>query len=77
MFTKSFDKAELVEALKAKGAPLAEDAIQAAADTILDWVAAGCALHENAFVKMGGPVVLAVKPLVNEQLDKIDGVVGQ
>lgn len=77
MFTKSFDKAELVEALKAKSLPIAEDALQELADTFLDWMAAGCAFHENPFVKMGGPVVMAIKPLAKEQLDKLDGVVGQ
>lgn len=74
--TKAFDTAALAERLKAKGLDVAEEAVKILVTETLDWTSESCLLHESPFVKMGAPVILAVKPIVLEQVDKIDGKVG-
>lgn len=73
---KAFDLKVLGEKLKAKGLDVAEELLAVLAGETLDWAAESCAIHPNAFVKFGAPVVAAVKPIVMKEIDKLDGQVG-
>jgi len=75
--TKPFETKALVEKLKAKGLDVAEELAEVLATEVLDWTIESCAMHENTFVKMGAPIIMAVKPIVLSQIDKIDGKIGQ
>lgn len=71
-----FDMKALVARLKAKGVDVAEELAKVLAGEVLDWAAESCALHPNPFVKFGAPALVAVKPIVMNEIDKIDGQVG-
>lgn len=71
--TKAFDTAELITRLKGKGMHIAEEAVELLVTETLDWTSESCMLHENPFVKMGAPVVAAVKPIIMAEVKKIDG----
>lgn len=73
---KPFDVSDLMEKLKSKGVAQAEAVSKLGAECLIDWVVESCALHENAIVKIGGPILLAAKPAVMKELDKIDNVIG-
>lgn len=74
--TQPFDTKDLVAKLKAKGLDVAEELVATLANEVLDWTSESCLLHTNPIVKMGAGVVSAVKPIIMEQIDKIDGQVG-
>ena len=75
---KPFDTAALVEKLKAEGLPMAEDIAQKAVAVVFEWVSESCAIHENDLVKsIGVPAIALIKPIVDGQLDKLDGVIGK
>lgn len=73
---KPFDIQDLKDRLKAKGLDAAEEVLKVVANEAIDWVAESCALHENAFIKIGGTIAAAAKPAVMKELDKVDGQVG-
>ncbi len=73
---KPFDVKNLMERLKAKGLDAAEEVVKVVAGEAIDWSAESCALHPNAIVKIGAGIILAAKPAVMKELDKIDGQVG-
>jgi hypothetical protein len=73
---KPFDVKVLGERLQAKGLDVAEELLKVLAAEVLDWTAESCAVHSNAFVKFGAPAIVAVKPIVMKELDKLDGEVG-
>lgn len=74
---KAFDFKALGEELKAQGLPIAEDAAKKLVETVVKWVNDSAAMHENVLVKTIVPVaVQALKPILDEQVDKIDGQVG-
>lgn len=72
-----FDKAVLVEKLKAQGLPVAEEAVEAIVDAVLGWTEESLIIHPNVLVKaIGVPAVQMLKPIIKEQVDKIDGQPG-
>lgn len=74
---KPFDTAALVEKLKAQGLPVAEQAAEAAVKAVFEWVDESLAIHPNALIKaIGVPALGILKPVVLEQVDKIDGQPG-
>lgn len=74
---KPFDLADLGARLKAKGLPVAEDALEVVAGEFMDWAQESCMLHTNPIVQVGGPVITVLKPLAMGQIDKLDGVTDQ
>ena len=73
---KPFDAQDLVNRLKSKGIDVAEELLKVLAGEVLDWASESCAMHDNAFVKFGAPALMAVKPIVIQEIDKLDGQVG-
>lgn len=74
---KPFDASVLVEKLKAQGLPVAEEAVEAVAKAVFEWAEESLAIHPNALVKaIGVPAIQILKPVVFEQVDKIDGLPG-
>lgn len=73
---KPFDIADLGKKLKEKGLDVAEEALKILATETLEWTQESCLIHPNALVKLGAPVVAAVKPFVLSEIDKIDGQPG-
>lgn len=73
--TESFDLKDLSARLEAKGLPAVEGVAKLAVTEILDWASESCAIHDNPLVKaIGVMAVETVRPLILEQVDKIDGV---
>ncbi|HEY9705663.1 MAG TPA: hypothetical protein V6C58_24705 [Allocoleopsis sp.] len=74
---KAFDTKVLVEDLKAAGLPMAEDLAKKGLEVFLNWTVKSAAIHDNALVKTIVPIAVAsIKPVLEEQVDKIDGQVG-
>lgn len=74
---KPFDKANLVERLKAQGLPIAEEAVEAVVKELFAWTKESLEIHPNALVKaIGVPAVEILQPLALQAVDKIDGQVG-
>lgn len=74
---KPFDKANLVERLKAQGLPIAEEAVETVVKELFSWTKESLAIHPNALVKaIGLPAVEILQPLALQAVDKIDGQVG-
>ena len=74
---KAFEIKALVAQLEAKGLVVAEDLAKVLVGEVFEWTEKSLAIHESAMVKMLGlPLVQAVKPLVMEQVDRLDGQVG-
>lgn len=74
---KPFDSKVLVEKLKAQGLPVAEEAAEAVVKAVFDWAEESLLIHPNALIKaIGVPALGILKPVVLEQVDKIDGQPG-
>lgn len=74
---KPFDFKNLEQRLKDKGLTAVEGLAEIASKEVMDWAAESCAIHENALVKtLGGAAVVTLRPLLAEQIDKIDGEPG-
>ena len=73
---KAFDTSALVEKLKAQGLHATEELVKVLVGETLTWVEESVLIHENPYVKFLAPVVATIKPLVLQQVDKIDGQVG-
>ena len=75
--TTPFDTKDLVEKLKAQGLPVAEDLAERISKTVFAWVTESAIIHPNPIVKALVPAVVAtVEPLLQTQIDKIDGQPG-
>lgn len=72
---KAFDVKDLVLKLKEQGLPLAEEAARLVVSSVLDWVQESVVLTENKYDDFAVPVIMAVKPFVMAQIDKIDGTI--
>jgi hypothetical protein len=72
---KAFDVKDLVAKLAAQGLPLAEEAAKLVVSSVLDWVQESVVVSENKYDDFAVPVIMAVKPFVMAQIDKIDGVI--
>lgn len=73
---KPFDVKALGEKLKAKGLPALESGAELVAEAVFEWTEESIALHPNPYVKFALPVIGAIKPMIKEQIDKIDGLPG-
>jgi hypothetical protein len=74
---KAFDVKDLVLKLKDQGLPVAEEAAKLVVTSVLDWVQESVMISENKYDDFAIPVIMAVKPFVMGQLDKIDGVIAE
>ena len=75
--TTPFDTKDLVEKLKAQGLPVAEDLAERISKTVFAWVTESAIIHPNPIVKALVPAVVAtVEPLLQAQIDKVDGLPG-
>lgn len=74
---KPFDFNDLKNRLEAQGLPALEGLAEIAVKEVFDWAQDSCAIHDNALVKsLGGAAVATLRPLAQEQIDKIDGEPG-
>lgn len=74
---KSFDFKDLQDRLQKAGLPALEGLAEIAYKEVMDWAEYGCVNHENALVKsLGTAAVATLRPLGQEQIDKIDGQPG-
>jgi hypothetical protein len=73
---KAWDKAALVDYLKAQGLPLAEDVAEKLVTGLFDWVDASLVLEGGMVLAIGEPASKALRTLAMKQADKIDGVEG-
>ena len=75
--TTPFDTKDLVEKLKAQGLPVAEDLAERISKTVFAWITESAIIHPNPVVKALVPAVVAtVEPLLQAQIDKVDGQPG-
>lgn len=74
--TKPFELSALAEKLKSQGLPIAEELCEKIAEAVLEWTEESLVIHPNPYVKFAIPVLGAVKPLLKNQIDKIDGKEG-
>ncbi len=72
---KAFDKKDLVAKLEAKGLPVVEDLAKMVVESVLDWVSESVVVSEGKYDDFALPVILALKPFIMKELDKIDGKV--
>ena len=73
---KAYDLKDLGSRLKGKGLDLAEDAAGIILDSTIDWLVESAIKSENKIDDIVAPLLVAVKPYIKEQIDKIDGKVG-
>lgn len=73
---KAYDLKVLGAKLKEQGLDLAEDASILVMNATVDWLIESAQASSNKIDDIVAPLLLAVKPYVQEQLDKIDGEKG-
>lgn len=73
---KAYDLKELGKKLKDNGLEVAEDAAGVVLDSVIDFLVESAAKSENKIDDIVSPILLAVKPYVKEQIDRIDGKEG-
>lgn len=69
----AYEVSKLVDKLKSKGLDVAEDAAVVVLEAVVEFVKEGAAESENKVDDLLVPLVDAIKPIVVQQLDKIDG----
>lgn len=70
---KAYDVKELLEELKKKGIPLAEDAAENVVEAVFDWVEKSALASENKYDDFALALTPVLKKFVLEELvDKID-----
>lgn len=69
----AYEVSKLVDKLKSKGLDVAEDAAVVVLEAVVEFVKEGAAESENKVDDLLVPLVEAIKPIVVQQLDKIDG----
>lgn len=70
---KAWELKNLIDRLKARGLSQAEAVLKVFAAESLDWASESLMLSEKPYLKFCGPMVAGAKPLLLQQLDKIDG----
>lgn len=76
---KAFDVKDLEDRLKGKGLVVVEDLAKVVVLEVLDWVKESAALevaNGKPLMALIPAVIEGVKPVIMEQVDKIDGQVG-
>lgn len=71
-----FETKDLVERLKKAGLPDAEKLAKDIVGVTMDWTKDSLALSTNPLLKFLAPAIDTVKPIAMQELDKIDGVIG-
>jgi hypothetical protein len=69
----AYEAHKLVDKLKSKGLDVAEDAAVVVLEAVVEFIKEGAAESENKVDDLLVPLVDAVKPIIVQQLDKIDG----
>jgi hypothetical protein len=72
---KPFDPQALVEKLKAKGMSVAEEGVKISFIAIVEWLEESVVLTPGKYDDFAIPVLEALKPIVLDQIKKIDGQV--
>jgi len=72
---KAFDKKDLVAKLEAKGLPVVEGLAKVVVESVLDWCVESVVMSESKYDDFAMPVIVALKPFIMKELDKIDGVI--
>lgn len=72
----SYDAQKLLDKLKVRGLDLAEDAAIIVVNEVLDWAAESAVTSENKIDDVIGSLIPVLKPVIMEQIDKIDGEKG-
>lgn len=73
----AYDMDSLVAKLKERGLDVAEDLAKELVLMVMDWVAEEAVKSENKYDDLALALIPVLKPLVMEQLDKIDGKVDE
>jgi hypothetical protein len=73
---KAYDVKILKERIKAKGLDIAEEALVILVDQTLGWMEDSAKMSENKWDDMIAVFASIAKPMIMEQIDKIDGEVG-
>lgn len=73
---KSWDKNALLEGLKAQGLPVAEEAVEKVLGVVFEWTEKSLVLDGGMAAAIGLPILMAGKPMLLAQVDKIDGQPG-
>jgi hypothetical protein len=68
---KAWDVKDLWTKVKAKGVEPLKATLKAANESLCDWTSESCAMSENKIVKFLAAAPQVVKPIVNDQIDKI------
>lgn len=71
-----WDKAALLEALKAEGLPMLEDGAEKVLKVVSEWTEKSLVLEGGLLGAIALPVLAIAKPMIQEQIDKIDGIPG-
>ena len=71
-----FAVADLVLKLKSKGLDIAEEGALILESSLIEWISESVALTPNPLDNLAIPVLAALKPLLEAQIDKIDGKQG-
>ena len=70
---KAYELKALVEELKGKGLPVAEEAAKVVVEAVLDWVQKSAVVSDNKVDDFIAAVIPVIKPVIMEQVGKIDG----
>lgn len=73
---KAYDLKALGEHLKAKGLVQAEDTVQEIVKETFAWLKESAAISVNPFDDMAATLYPMIETKIEEQVDKIDGVIG-
>jgi hypothetical protein len=74
--SKAFDIKDLGEKLKAKGLPVAEEALEEVYEAVKEWLLQGAAIQGGIVGGIVPVAVAAIDGFAKEQIDKIDGEPG-
>lgn len=72
----AFELNKLGDKLKAQGLPIVEDGAEKVFKCVTEFLKEECMAHPNGLFKMAVPVIEVIEPLVQNQIDKIDGQAG-
>ena len=70
---KPFQVTDLVEKLKAKGLPVVEEMAKDIEESVIEWIEESVKMTPSPLDDLAIPVIMALKPLIDAQIDKIDG----
>lgn len=76
MENKAYDLKLLGEKLKAQGLDLAEDAVEALARGVFDWIEESAKISPNPFDNMAMILMPQLRKIAFKEIDKIDGKKG-